>query len=118
VLFFFHILTDIERLVDHEGGEFSSVEEAINEARQSVRSVIADQLTGGEQPSLNWALQIIDESGSVVKSILFGEMVSGAAQHTDRCHAPVTQAEISAQKVHDEIRMRISELRDSLRRLG
>jgi hypothetical protein len=44
MLFFIHILTDVERLTDHEGAEYLNLSDATLEAYAAIRSIIADEL--------------------------------------------------------------------------
>lgn len=71
MLFFIHILTDLERLTDHQGDEYLDLREATAEAHAAIRAIIAEALLGGGAPPLHWSAQITDEAGSVVATVPF-----------------------------------------------
>src|SRR5262245_59637702 len=69
--YYFHILTDRERLRDPDGEEFPTSAEASEEATQSVRDLIAEELRCGRAVPSLWSIQITQEDDTVLQTVPF-----------------------------------------------
>jgi hypothetical protein len=67
--YFFHILhPNCEPILDDEGGEFDDFETAKQEAADSLRDLAVDSFKRGRYAH-RLALQIMDESGTVLETL-------------------------------------------------
>jgi len=67
--YYFHILTDTERLRDPDGEEFPTLAEACEEATQSARDLIAEELRCGRAVPSLWSIQITQEDDTVLQTV-------------------------------------------------
>ncbi len=74
---YFHILTDIERVVDPDGQQFDSLAAATAEARQCARDLMAEELRQGRPLPLSWRVQIADHEGAIEATLSFREIALG-----------------------------------------
>ena len=86
MLFFIHILTDKERLIDHQGGDYVDLVGAMVEADGAIRSIIAEEVVEGRAPPLHWSAQIIDEDGDVVATVPFAKALSAVPSTVRTSH--------------------------------
>lgn len=82
--YFIHVITDNERIIDPEGASFPDLEEAKNEASQSARDLMAEELRCGRPVPLDWRVQIADEFGVVVNTIKFATLLFGDHRRPER----------------------------------
>jgi hypothetical protein len=129
---FIHIITDRERLVDPDGGEFPDLATARAEASQSARDLMAEELRCGRPVPFGWRAQVADEAGTILLTLRFAELVfSGSIAEELSRAIPPTSTEVHraliertkitfarARKSHSEIRTGLDELRGQLRRLA
>ena len=73
--FYLHVVTHQERLVDHEGVDFEDISQAILNAKQSARDIMAEELLSGGTPALNWCIQIADTEGRILHTVRFSELL-------------------------------------------
>lgn len=73
--YFIHIITDNERLVDPDGGEFFDLVSARTEAVQSARDLMAEELRCGRTVPFGWRAQVADEDGRVMLTLPFARLV-------------------------------------------
>ena len=73
--FFFHIITDLERLPDPDGQEFPALERARLEARQCARDLLAEELKHGRPLPLGWRVQVAEAEGAIADTIKFADLV-------------------------------------------
>jgi hypothetical protein len=72
----FHLnLFDDVIAMDEEGRDYPSLEAATIEAIQGVRDVIANLIKGGQPVSRSYRIEITDETGSLVETVQFGEVM-------------------------------------------
>jgi hypothetical protein len=64
--YFIHIVTDAERVIDPGGAEFLHFGSARDEACQSARDLMAEELRSGRPVPLGWRIQVADEDGSIL----------------------------------------------------
>src|SRR5262249_46297426 len=89
--YFIHIITDKERLIDPDGGEFTDLESARAEASQSARDLMAEELRCGRPVPFTWRTQVADCDGKVLLTLPFARLVFSeliAAQLTVRPTSP------------------------------
>lgn len=68
--FFFNLANDGRLQLDREGGEFETIEEAVEEARAAAREILAEQvLSGDEIGEQRFEITIAD--GTVVEAVPF-----------------------------------------------
>jgi len=127
--YYFHIVTDRERIRDPDGEEFSSLDAAREEATQSARDLIAEKLRCGQAVPSRWHIQIALEDETIVETVRFTSLLLGhevpprpRLQASGRSHRElIARAQavfIRAQNTTAEIRSNLTELRASLERLG
>lgn len=130
--YFIHIVTDQERLVDPDGGEFTDLAAARAEACQSARDLMAEELRCGRPVPFGWRAQVADEQGKVVLTIKFALLVFSeavAAQLSNSFHSKSPEADVMlierakdtfarVRKSHAEIRDGLNELRSHVSRLA
>src|SRR5262245_43534600 len=75
--YYFHILKDRERLRDHDGEEFESLALARQEATQSARDLIAEELRCGRAAPSQWRIQIALEDETIVETVPFAALLLG-----------------------------------------
>jgi hypothetical protein len=130
--YFIHIVTDHERLVDPDGGDFADLASAREEASQSARDLMAEELRCGRPVPLNWRAQVANEDGTILLTLpfarlVFSEVVAAQLARIDRPTTPeahlalIERAKATftrARSTHAEIRDGLSELRRQVRRLA
>ena len=130
--YFIHIVTDRERLVDHEGAEFPNLGRARAEACQSARDLMAEELRCGRPLPLRWRAQLADEADLILLTLHFAELVFAdgvpdqllrtAHTTTPQMHmALIERAKVTfarARRSHSEIKTGLDELRSHLRTLA
>jgi hypothetical protein len=130
--YFIHIVTDTERLIDPDGGEFADLASARAEASQSARDLMAEELQCGRPVPFSWRAQVADDDGNVLLTVSFARLVfSGAvAVQMSRSSRPTSpEAHLAlierakatfarARRTNGEIREQLTELRHQLQRLG
>jgi hypothetical protein len=129
---FIHILTDKERIVDPDGSEFADLASARDEASQSARDLMAEELRCGRAVPFAWQVQVADEEGAVLLTLPFARLVFSevvAAQLTSMSRPTKPEAHIAlierakatfahARRTNSEIEDSLIELRSQLRTLG
>jgi len=130
--YFIHIITDQERLADFDGGEFRDLACAREEASQSARDLMAEELRCGRPVPFTWRVQVADEGGKILLTLSFARLVFGevlAAQLSKIGHPTSPEAHLAlierakatfarARSTNAEIKDGLTELRDQLRRLA
>jgi hypothetical protein len=126
--YYFHILTDAERHRDPDGEECSSLDLAREEATQSARDLIAEELRCGREVPSQWRIQIALEDEAIVETVAFTSLLldhKGSpprSQVSGRMHGELfARAEAAftrAQNTTVEIWSQLTELKDNLERLG
>ena len=128
--YYFHILTDSERHRDPDGEECSSLDLAREEATQSARDLIAEELRCGRQVPSQWRIQIALEDEVIVETVAFTSLLldhKGSPPHprpqvSGRMHAELfARANATFTRTQNttvEIWSHLIELRDNLERLG
>jgi hypothetical protein len=130
--YFIHIITDKERLVDPDGGEFAGLEAARAEASQSARDLMAEELRCGRPVPFTWKAQVADGDGNVLLTLpfarlVFSEVIAGQFSRTARPTSPeahlalIERAKATfarARTTNAEIKDGLAELRNQLRRLA
>src|SRR5262245_54171954 len=127
--YYFHILTDRERLRDPDGEEFSSLDAAREEATQSARDLIAEKLRCGQAVPSRWRIQIALKDETIVETVPFASLLLGheaspppRTQVRGRNHREViarAQATFTrAQNATVEIGSHLTELMDNLETLS
>lgn len=72
--YFFHIRHNGETVMDEEGDEFASIDEARSSALRSVRELVAARIKNG-QTVINKHMDVHDETGERLMSISFREVI-------------------------------------------
>jgi hypothetical protein len=72
--YFFHVRDDAGLIPDGEGGEFSSLKAAWNEAAASAREFAVDDLRCGA-PVRPLSIEITDEHGRILKTITIRDVL-------------------------------------------
>lgn len=67
--FYFHVVTDVERIRDPDGSVFVDLVEAISEAKQDAIELATEELRCGRQFPASWSIQVEDADGVVVATI-------------------------------------------------
>src|SRR5262245_31836005 len=130
--YFIHIITDQERLVDHDGGEFGDLGSARAEATQSARDLMAEELRCGRPVPFGWKVQLADDDGNVLLTLpfaqlVFSEVIAAQLSRTVRPASPeahlalIERAKATfarAKNTNAEIRDGLTELRNQLRKLA
>jgi hypothetical protein len=130
--YFIHIVTDKERIVDPDGGEFADLASARDEASQSARDLMAEELRKGRPVPFTWLVQVADDEGNVLFTVPFARLVFSeviAAQlirmsrpTTPEAHlALIARAKTTfarARTTNAEIKDGLTELRNQVRRLA
>jgi len=130
--YFIHIITDQERLVDPDGGEFADLESARAEASQSARDLMAEELRCGRPVPFAWRAQVADDEGNVLLSLpfarlVFSEVIAAQLSRTSRPTSPeahlalIERAKATfarAKSTNAEIKNGLIELRNQVRRLA
>jgi hypothetical protein len=126
VRLYFHILTDIERLVDPDGQECVDVEATRVEAWQDARTVLANELLAGRAAPLGWRVQIADDDGSILDTISFAQLAFDATRPPNAQTTPSTRKLIqetrtivaTARRHHLDVLTSIAEAQSHLRTLA
>src|SRR5215467_8668640 len=127
--YFIHIVTDTERLVDPDGGEFADLASARAEASQSARDLMAEELRCGRPVPFSWQAQVVDAEGTVMLTLPFARLVfdeliaarlsRSAAAISPAAHvALIDRAKVTfahARRTNAEINGQLTELRNQLR---
>src|SRR5262249_37993443 len=130
--YFIHIITDQERLVDPDGGEFADLDCARVEASQSARDLMAEELRRGRPVPFGWKVQLADADCNVLLTLPFARLVfsEAIARQLPRTVYPpspedhlalIERAKVTfarAKSTNAEIRDGLTELRTQLRRLA
>ena len=120
--FFFHILTDRERLRDPDGEEFLTLAEACEEATQSARDLIAEELRCGRAVPSLWSIQISQEDDIVLETVPFVRLLIHNDVHQLHVRrrydpdgiAPPRASRLRARATTAEIIRLLAELRDNV----
>ena len=119
--YFFHILTDTERLRDPDGGEFPTLAEAFAEATQSARDLIAEELRCGRAVPSLWSIQITQEDDTVLQAVPFVRLLihdDVHQLHFRQSHDPRviahTTTRLRARAMTGEIIRHLAKLRENL----
>jgi hypothetical protein len=127
--FYFHIITDIERLPDPDGQEFPALECARLEASQCARDLMAEELRYGRPLPVGWRVQIADPDGAIADTIKFADLVfveTKAPELARREGKPIQQAELieraraTVRRAHErnsQIEQGLERLRDQVQAL-
>ena len=130
--YFIHIITDKERIIDPDGGEFKDLESARAEASQSARDLMAEELRCGRPVPFAWRAQVADEEGNVrltlpFAQLVFSEVIAAQLSRVSRPTSPeahmalIERAKTTfarARSANAEIKDGLTELRNQLRRLA
>lgn len=63
---FIHVDTGESIIRDHEGADYNGLGEAVEEAKQSARDLIVEELRHGRPLPLHWLMLVIGEAGNTV----------------------------------------------------
>lgn len=77
--YFLHHMIDDSRLEDHEGHDLADLSLAEREAVLSVRAVQGNRLISGK-PLLKGAIEITDEDGQLLATVLYLDAVMPAVE--------------------------------------
>src|SRR5262245_6080538 len=130
--YYFHIVTNNERLVDPDGGEFTDLASARAEASQSARDLMAEELRGGRSVPFGWQVQVADGEGKVLLTLpfsrlVFSEVIAAQLARIDRPTTPeahlalIERAKATfarARNTNTEIKAGLTELRSQVRQLA
>ena len=130
--YFIHIVTDTERLVDPDGGEFADLASARAEASQSARDLMAEELRCGRPVPFSWQAQVADGEGNILLTLPFARLVfsEAVAAQLSRISRPTSpEAHLAlidrakatfarARRTNGEIKDQLTELRRQLQRLA
>jgi hypothetical protein len=130
--YFIHIVTDQERIVDPDGGEFTDLASAREEASQSARDLMAEELRKGRPVPFTWLVQVADDGGNVLLTLPFArlvfneviaaELIKIGRPTTPEAHlALIERAKATfarARTTNAEIKDGLTELRKQVRRLA
>lgn len=72
--YFFNIRRDVDVVVDPEGDDFQSLEDARSSAIKAIRELVAARLKGGETIA-DECIEIVNEAGAVETSVSFHDVV-------------------------------------------
>jgi hypothetical protein len=75
--YYLHVLRERERLRDYDGEEFSSLASAREEAIQSARDLIAEELRCGRVAPSQWRIQVALEDETIVETVPFAPLLLG-----------------------------------------
>lgn len=70
--FFLHICNRIGFAADEEGADLASLDAAVEQAKEGIRSILSDEAKKGRL-DLNGRIEIADETGAVRRTIPFSE---------------------------------------------
>ena len=74
-LFYFHLINDVD-VPDDEGKELPDLDAALQHARTQARFTAAETLKSDGKIALSHRIDIEDDSGNVVGTVTFGEVVT------------------------------------------
>jgi hypothetical protein len=74
--FHLHQYRDGAVVVDEEGGEYACLEDALGDAAQSAREIMADRLCRAE-PISGSEIHVCDDTGRVLSTVLFDDVMAG-----------------------------------------
>ena len=125
--YYFHILTDQERLRDPDGEEFSSLAVARTEATQCARDLIAERLRCGRAAPSQWCIHVAQEDDTIVHTVPFAPLLLGEDDHGGqhefgrKSHGELFASAIAtsnqARTTHAQITRHLTELKYNLRML-
>src|SRR5262245_23723471 len=130
--YFIHIITDQERLIDPDGGEFADLDCARAEASQSARDLMAEELRRGRPVPFGWKVQLAAADGTILLTLPFARLVFSEAiarqlpttirPTSSEAHlALIERTKVTfarAKSTNAEIRDGLTELRSQLHRLA
>jgi hypothetical protein len=116
--YFIHVVTDQERIIDPEGAAFPDLNAAKNEAIQSARDLMAEELRCGRPVPLGWRVQIANDDGAIVHVIDFMSIMFGKTGES-RPRELVFDVKLveRAKATFARVRRNHSEINDGLMRL-
>jgi hypothetical protein len=116
--YFIHVVTDQERIIDPEGAAFPDLHAAKEEAAQSARDLMAEELRCGRPMPVGWRVQIADTSGTIVHAIPFMTLLFGNNAEFQRKELGLDMALVErAKATFARVRRNHSEINDGLNRL-
>ena len=71
--FYFNIRREDGLVSDEEGSEFADIAAAVEDAKASAREMIAEHIRMGDPAILDYAFEIVDESGALLRTLAFSE---------------------------------------------
>jgi hypothetical protein len=74
--FHLHQHRDGSVLLDDEGGEYAFLEDAIGDAAQSAREIMADRLRSAQSVGGS-EIHVCDDTGRVVSTVRFDDVIAG-----------------------------------------
>jgi len=126
--YYFHLLTERERLRDPDGDEFSTLDAAREEATQSARDLIAEHIRSGHAIPLQWCIQIAQQDDTMVDTVRFASLCMGDGGNPSRPRIMqkidpefIARAKATfeyARTTNAEIGHHLAELRDNLQTLS
>ena len=126
--YYLHVLKERERLRDYDGEEFPSLASAREEAIQSARDLIAEELRCGRVAPSEWRIQIALEDDTIVETVPFAPLLLGDCSSCRRraeshrsAQELLAQANATfarARTTTVEIRQHLEELRSGIATLG
>lgn len=72
--FYFNLFNDVS-VKDEEGVELPDVPAAQEQARRAAAQIIGEQIAAGRKLNLSHRLEVQDEAGRVVHTLMFSEFV-------------------------------------------
>ena len=116
--YFIHVVTDQERIIDPEGAAIPDLHAAKEEAAQSARDLMAEELRCGRPMPVGWRVQIADTSGTIVHAIQFMTLLFGNNAEFQRRELGLDMALVErAKATFARVRRNHSEINDGLNRL-
>jgi hypothetical protein len=82
-LYFFHIVTPVERIEDGEGLELPDLDSARREAIDSLRSILAEETRRGVLGLDEW-IEVADAAGKLLFTIRSGDALSLATSKASK----------------------------------
>jgi hypothetical protein len=114
-----HVLTDVERIVDPDGQLFGSLADAVAEASQCARDLMAEELRQGRPIPLSWRVQIASHNGVIEATLKFADIAVGATVSAHPGRVPVSvDPDLADRAVFFKARRVQSELSEGLRTLS
>lgn len=69
--YFFNVQMGTRKAKDPDGSEFASLDQARQEAEQTVRDLAVEELLQGRTLSEHWRVEIADAYGNVLETVVF-----------------------------------------------